>query len=288
MSCGPIHNPPVPFSTHLHSGIRDGTLVVINGTVLPSGDRFAVNFQCGTSGKDDIAFHLNPRFDGGVVVCNTKEHQNWGKEEIKRELPFHRGQPFEIRILVSSHDYKVSVNRKHFLEYHRRIPINRVNTLEINGCIRLACIDIQSQGHNQFPAANYVIPYQTNIHGGLSPSKVIVIRGTVSGHPKRFHVNLKFSGGTALHFNPRFDERAIVRNSFLNNSWGKEERQLPSSGMCFAPGQSFVLEIICEPHHFKVNANGNHVCNFNHRVPNLKHIDTLQIEGDVVLQHVQV
>ncbi|XP_075053828.1 uncharacterized protein LOC142139866 [Mixophyes fleayi] len=312
MSYGPIHNPPVPFSTHFHSGICDGTLVVINGTVLPSGDRFAVNFQCGSSGKDDIAFHLNPRFDGGVVVCNTKEHQNWGKEENKHELPFHRGQAFEIRILVTSHDYKVSVNRNHFLEYHHRIPIHRVNTLEINGCITLACIDIQSQGGffppqpfgaafgaaqmhnpNQFPSAqfqapNYVIPYQTNIYGGLFPSKVIVIRGTVSGHPKRFHVNLKFSGGTALHFNPRFDECTIVRNSFLNNSWGKEERQMPSCGMCFASGQSFVLEIICEPHHFKVNVNGNHVCNFNHRVPNLQHIDTLQIEGDVVLQHVQV
>ncbi|CAI9610147.1 unnamed protein product, partial [Staurois parvus] len=104
----------------------------------------------------------------------------------------------------------------------------------------------------------------------------------------RFHVNLRFSGGIAFHFNPRFDENTIVRNSKLNNScWGKEERQMPC-GMCFSAGQSFVIEIVCEHHAFRVNVNGNHVCNYNHRVPHLNQINTLQIEGDVVLQHVQI
>lgn len=55
----------------------------------------------------------------------------------------------------------------------------------------------------------------------------------------RFHINLKFHGGTAFQFNPRFDENVIVRNSHLNNSCGKEERQLPNFGMCFCPGQNF-------------------------------------------------
>ncbi|KAM9320053.1 galectin-9-like [Gastrophryne carolinensis] len=355
MSCGPVYSPPVPFTTHFHGGLKDGTLVVISGSVQHSGDRFAVNFQCGP----DIAFHFNPRFDGSLVVCNTKEHQNWGKEERKNELPFHRGHPFELRILVTHHDYKVSVNRNHFLEYHHRIPFHRVQNLEINGCVSLSCVDIQAQGKppylpptspaesrclpiplqglhlaancklqhalqqrltfigggfpqqpfpgghmqnpafppqlpgcypNQFPGGhcNYTLPYETKIHGGLFPNKSIVIRGTVSGHPKRFHINLKFHGGTAFHFNPRFDERTIVRNSKLNNSWGSEERQMPSCGMCFAPGQSFVIEITAEHHAFRVNVNGSHVCNFNYRVPHLQQIDTLQIDGDIVLQHVQI
>uniref|UniRef100_A0A8C5PL65 Galectin n=1 Tax=Leptobrachium leishanense TaxID=445787 RepID=A0A8C5PL65_9ANUR len=308
MSFGPIYNPPVPFTTPLHHGLNDGTLLVISGTVNHSGERFALNLQCGPGANDDIAFHFNPRFDGGNVVCNTKERQNWGKEENKHEMPFHRGQPFEIRILVSNHNYKVSVNRNHLLEFKHRVPIQRVNTLNISGCVSLANVDIQAQGAGfppqQFPSAqtfnpgqfpgaptqfaNYAIPYQTNIHGGLFPSKTIVIRGTVSGNPKRFHINLKSSGGTAFHFNPRFDEKTIVRNSHLNNSWGKEERQLSGHGMCFAPGQSFVIEIICEHHAFKVKVNGNHVCDFNHRVQNLQQIDTIQIEGDVTLQHVQI
>ncbi|XP_044141057.1 galectin-9 [Bufo gargarizans] len=316
MSHGPVYNPPVPFSTHFHGGLNDGTMVVISGTVPHSGDRFSVNFQCGAGESDDIAFHFNPRFDGGLLVCNTKQSNSWGKEERKNELPFHRGHPFEIRILVSHHDYKVSVNRQHFLEYCHRIPLPRVNTLTVKGCVTLTCVDIQGGGHIHagaqmqnpvfppqlgFPTSagfhpgpfnpheNYAVPYQTNIYGGLFPSKVIVVRGTVNAHhPKRFHINLKFSGGTAFHFNPRFDEQTIVRNSCLNSSWGKEERQIPSCGMGFAPGQSFVIEIFCEHNHFRVNVNGIHVCNFNHRVPHLQQIDTLQIEGDVVLQHVQI
>ncbi|XP_053310939.1 galectin-9-like [Spea bombifrons] len=329
MSFGAIYNPPVPFTTPFPNGLSDGSLVVITGTVLPSGDRFAVNFQCGPKENDDIAFHFNPRFiDGGIVVCNTKEHQSWGREENKREMPFHKGQPFEIRVLATHHSYKVSVNRNHFLEYNHRTPLHKVKILNICGSVSLTSVDIQAQGagfpgqqfppgqmHNpvypqhpgfapqQFPggpafnpgfpsapmqSANYTMPYQTNIYGGLFPSKTIVIRGTVNGHPKRFHINLKFSGGTALHFNPRFDENTIVRNSFLNNSWGKEERHLPGHGMCFAPGQSFVIEIVSDHHAFRVNANGHHVCDFQHRVHNLQQIDTLQIEGDVVLQHVQI
>ncbi|XP_069828565.1 galectin-9-like [Dendropsophus ebraccatus] len=334
MSYGPFYNPPVPFVTQLYNGAYDGLQVVVSGMVLQSGERFAVNFQCGQGGNDDIAFHFNPRFDGSYIVCNTMEHKNWGKEERKHELPFHRGQPFEIRILVTNHEYKVSVNRNHFLEYHHRIPLQRVNTISINGCISLTSVEIQGQGgghhhHHfpsdqmqnpayppqpgfpgqpgyspqfpqgagcnqppfnpgQFPTANYAIPYQTNIYGGLFPSKVIVIRGAVAAHhPKRFHVNLRFGGGIAFHFNPRFDEQTIVRNSCLNDSWGSEERQL-NCGMCFAPGQNFVIEIVCEHHHFRVNVNGNHVCNYNHRVPHLQQIDTLQVDGDVVLQHVQI
>uniref|UniRef100_A0A6I8S0A5 Galectin n=1 Tax=Xenopus tropicalis TaxID=8364 RepID=A0A6I8S0A5_XENTR len=311
-SFNPFSTPPVPFTLPLSHGLHDGFLVVISGVVCPSGDRFNINFQCGHSSNDDVAFHFNPRFiDGGIVVCNTKERNSWGREENKREMPFHRHQPFEIRILVSNHSYNVSVNRNHFVEYHHRIPIQRVNTLTIGGCVNLTCVHVQQQGGGfppqhfpgaptfsphqpgylpqQFPpgGAFNAIPYQTKIHGGFFPSKMIAVRGTVPAHPKRFHLNLKFHGGTALHFNPRFDEHTIVRNSHLNGSWGKEERNLPS-GMVFSPGQSFVIEIRCEQHAFKVHVNGAHICDFNHRVHSLQQIDTLQIEGDVVLQHVQV
>ncbi|KAM4701819.1 galectin-9-like [Discoglossus pictus] len=331
----PIYNPPVPFIHALGHGFGDGTMVVISGTVQHSGDRFNVNFQCGPSPNDDVAFHFNPRFNDRVVVWNTREHNNWGKEENKHEMPFQRGQPFEIRILVKSHSYMVSVSRNHFHEYHHRIPLHRVNTLSIAGSISLTSVDIQVQGGagfptqqfppgnmynpgfpgqpafppqpcfppqqfppgpgypNQYPSAqcqtaSYAVPYETSIYGGLFPSKTIVVNGAVNGHPKRFHINLKFPGGTAFHLNPRFEEHTVVRNSFLNNAWGKEERQLPGCGMLFAPGQSFIIEIICEQHAFKVKVNGQHMFDYHHRVHNLQQIDTLQIEGDVVLQHVQI
>ncbi|CAJ0968721.1 unnamed protein product [Ranitomeya imitator] len=247
---------PVPFCTSFHRGISDGTVVIINGSILPTADRLAVNFQCGPCDTDDIAFHFNPRFDQKTVVCNTMQNKNWGTEEVKSELPFYWGLPFELRILVTSLNYKVSVNGLHYLEYRHRISLQRVNTLIIGGPLCLTSVEIQPQGP---PPCN----------------------------PCPFHIDLNFCGGIAFHFNPRFNEKTIVRNSMLNNSWGKEELELHCGGFCFAPGQSFVIEIICEHHHFRVNVNGNHVCNFNYRVPNLQQINSLGIGGDVVLQHVQ-
>ncbi len=49
---------------------------------------------------NDIAFHLNPRFNEGgrqVIVRNSMIRNQWGKEE--RELPsfpFVPGKPFEV------------------------------------------------------------------------------------------------------------------------------------------------------------------------------------------------
>ncbi|KAG9468227.1 hypothetical protein GDO78_023184 [Eleutherodactylus coqui] len=167
----------------------------------------------------------------------------------------------------------VSVNRRHFLQYRHRIPVHRVNTLTVTGCISLTSIEILAQGDIlslQLPTLLFTqtVPFQTDIYGGLFPNKRIIIKGAVINHANRFHASLKFSGGIAFYFNPRFDEHSIIRNSFVHNSWGREERQLPICGI--------------------VVVNGNHLCNFNHRMPRLQQIDSLLIEGDVVLQHVQV
>ncbi|XP_075446126.1 galectin-9-like isoform X1 [Ascaphus truei] len=151
----PIYNPPVPFTTSFHNGLCDGAMVIINGTVLPSGDRFSVNFQCGGSSNDDIALHFNPRFlDGGYVVCNSKERNSWGKEENKREMPFHKGQPFEIKILIKCNSYMVSVNGNHFMEFCHRIPLNRVNTMAVDGSVGLTCVNVQAQGA-AFPSPQF-------------------------------------------------------------------------------------------------------------------------------------
>ncbi|NXX87433.1 LEG5 protein, partial [Urocolius indicus] len=57
----------------------------------------------------------------------------------------------------------------------------------------------------------------------------------------RFHVNLRAgaAGDVLLHFNPRFGEGAVVRNSQLGGSWGHEERDLPPGPSPFQRGQYF-------------------------------------------------
>ncbi|XP_042298135.1 galectin-5-like [Sceloporus undulatus] len=131
------------------------------------------------------------------------------------------------------------------------------------------------------------MPYRNQIFGGLFPSRSITLSGMVPPNATRFHINLKAGNTTALHINPRFNENVIVRNSKLNNCWGSEDRHLPI-GMPLSRGQAFSIWILCETQCFKVAVNGQHLFDYNHRFPNLRQIDQLEVEGDVTLSGVQI
>uniref|UniRef100_A0A674JIY5 Galectin n=1 Tax=Terrapene triunguis TaxID=2587831 RepID=A0A674JIY5_9SAUR len=103
----------------------------LHDNVIPPLSACFPNFQCGSCPSPDVAFHFNPRFEeGGCVVCNTQERQNWGREERKDEMPFLKGHPFEIRVL-------------HFVEYKHRIPLSKVNYLSVSGGVDVAIISFQ-------------------------------------------------------------------------------------------------------------------------------------------------
>uniref|UniRef100_A0A8C8TP82 Galectin n=1 Tax=Peromyscus maniculatus bairdii TaxID=230844 RepID=A0A8C8TP82_PERMB len=137
-----------------------------------------------------------------------------------------------------------------------------------------------------YPNMSYPIPLFTSIPNGLYPSKSIIISGTVLPDAQRFHINLRSGMDIAFHLNPRFNEKAVVRNTQINNSWGPEERELPGN-MPFTRGQSFSVWILCEVQAFKVAVNGQHLCEYYHRLKNLPDINSLEVAGDVLLTHVQ-
>ncbi|XP_057571585.1 galectin-9 isoform X2 [Hippopotamus amphibius kiboko] len=314
----PYINPAVPFTGVIQGGLQDGLQITINGTVLYSnGNRFAVNFQTGYN-DNDIAFHFNPRFEnGGYVVCNTKQRGSWGPEERKMQIPFQRGNPFELCFLVQSSEFKVTVNRNLFMQYAHRVPFHCVNTICITGAVQLSSISFQPPGIWQansapmtqtiihtmqstpgqmfpnpmippmaYPNPTYPIPFFTSIPGGLYPSKSIIVSGTILPSARRFYINLRSGNDIAFHLNPRFDENAVVRNTQINSSWGSEERSLPRK-MPFFPGQSFSVWIMCEGHCLKVAVDGQHLCEYYHRLKNLPAINNLEVGGDIQLSHVQ-
>ena len=53
-----------------------------------------INLRCG----NDIAFHLNPRFNQNTLVQNTQINGSWGPEEtcLPQAMPFYRGQGFSV------------------------------------------------------------------------------------------------------------------------------------------------------------------------------------------------
>lgn len=103
----------------------------------------------------------------------------------------------------------------------------------------------------------------------------------------------------------------MVRNSYVNGSWGSEERKLAYNP--FGPGQFFdvslgvpflpptdpgpagshlfsplQLSIRCGMDRFKVFANGQHLFDFSHRFQAFQRVDMLEIKGDVTLSYVQI
>nr|AGH06131.1 galectin [Tegillarca granosa] len=135
---------------------------------------------------------------------------------------------------------------------------------------------------------NPPIPYIGGIPGGLKDGTKIVIHGQVAHHQHQFTVNLACGtnleprSDTALHFNVRFHENCVVRNSLQHGSWEGEERH---GGLPFQRGMPFEIRIIAQHNQYKIKVNGNDFAHFNHRIP--KHrVNTLTIEGDVFISSI--
>nr|XP_028597906.1 galectin-4 [Podarcis muralis] len=319
----PTYNPPLPHTQPVPGGLRPGMSIYVAGMVPQHTKRFSLNFVCGMNDGADIALHFNPRFDGkDKVVLNTFQGGKWGKEE-HHSMPLQKGSHFEVIIVVNPDGYQILVNRNPFCTFGHRIPPERVQAVQANGDLELQSVTTIGGGAmmggggmpgmpgmpgQQYPPmgmpgmmpaypspnlpvmnapASYhpQVPYRGNLAGGLGSKRTVVLRGFIPAHAKQFRINFKAGPDTVLHINPRMNERAVVRNSFLNGQWGREERELSVNP--FQAGQYFDLSIRCGNQRFKVFANGQPLFNYNHRYQNFQRIDTLEIDGDVELSYIQ-
>ncbi|NP_001135558.1 galectin-8 [Xenopus tropicalis] len=305
-----ILNPVVPYVGTIFGGLEPGQMVVVHGTVHSDADRFQIDFQCGSSihPRSDVAFHFNPRFKGsGHIVCNTLQNEKWGWEEKTYHLPFTKGQPFEVIFLVFHHKFQVSSNGKNLLVYKHRIGLEKVDTLGISGKVKINSIGFLSQptilgsqptsfavnsiegnqGRSE-KLLTFSVPYTGCLPSALIPGKTVVIKGEVHKYAKRFAIDLKPHGSKdiALHLNPRIKEKVFVRNTYLCESWGEEERHLLDFPFC--PEMYFEILIFCELQQFKVAVNGVHQLEYKHRFKDLNKINEVSVNGDVELHDVRI
>ncbi|XP_005602719.1 galectin-8 isoform X2 [Equus przewalskii] len=295
-----ISNPIIPYVGTIPEQLEPGTLIVVRGHVPNDSDRFQVDLQCGSSVKPraDVAFHFNPRFKrSNCIVCNTLKNEKWGWEEITYDMPFKKERSFEIVFMVLKDKFQVAVNGKHILLYAHRISPEKIDTLGISGKVNIHSVGFSFSSDLRSTQASTLelteisrentLPFVARLNSSMGPGRTIVVKGEVNTNAKSFNVDLKSgkSKDIALHLNPRLNIKAFVRNSFLQESWGEEERNITS--FPFSPGMYFEMIIYCDVREFKVAVNGVHSLEYKHRFKELSSIDMLEIDGDIHLLEVR-
>ncbi|KAL5008481.1 hypothetical protein ScPMuIL_014062 [Solemya velum] len=87
----------------------------------------------------------------------------------------------------------------------------------------------------------------------LIERQIIVLHGCIATHPERFAINLICGSkgdkdkDIAFHFNARFDENCIVRNSMVNKKWGQRNAE----EAFLSKGVPFNISIHVFPDHFQ-------------------------------------
>ncbi|XP_040267613.1 galectin-related protein-like [Bufo bufo] len=131
--------------------------------------------------------------------------------------------------------------------------------------------------------------YVGDIKGGMKPAMKITIMGVVDVRPKSFTVSLLCSPedaeeDVALLLTVNFQDRSIIRNAKFAGIWVAEEKKIPY--FPFTPGNNFKMEILCEHQQMRVLLDGQGLCDFTHRVPQLKAVTGLRVTGDIKLTKV--
>ncbi|XP_046657821.1 galectin-4-like isoform X1 [Daphnia pulicaria] len=138
---------------------------------------------------------------------------------------------------------------------------------------------------------NPVIPCVMSLPGGhLQQGNLIVIHGQPTYNSNRFCVSLvcgqqRELGDIAFQLTSHFDTSWVIRNSKLNKEWGVEEGTTTHK-FPFKRLQPFKIEIFTSPSSYLITVDGNHHCEYIHRV-SYSEANTLQITGDVQVSMIE-
>uniref|UniRef100_A0A8D2D5S9 Galectin n=1 Tax=Sciurus vulgaris TaxID=55149 RepID=A0A8D2D5S9_SCIVU len=287
-----IYNPMIPYVGTISEQLDPGSLIVIRGHVPSDADRFQVDLQCGSSIKPraDVAFHFNPRFKKtNCIVCNTLINEKWGWEEITYDMPFKKEKSFEIVIMVLKDKFQVQKSGISQLPSNREGDISKIVPKTVYTKSRDSTVNPTLTSTKILPTNSFskTLPFEARLNSPMGPGRTVVVKGEVHTDAKGFNVDLVSgkSRDIALHLNPRLNIKAFVRNSFLQEAWGEEERNITC--FPFSPGMYFEMIIYCDVREFKVAINGVHSLEYKHRFKELGRIDMLAIDGDIHLLEVR-
>ncbi|XP_067682732.1 galectin-9-like [Haliotis asinina] len=134
------------------------------------------------------------------------------------------------------------------------------------------------------------IPYVQPIQGGLRNGQMVIVEGSCGHDQNEFSINLSKNPhvpklrDTVFHFNVRFKQNAVVRNTQEGDDWGPEETE---GEMPLAKGAPFKISILAETYRYQIYVNDYHFANYRHRIP-MKCVEYLIITGQVHVTLVKI
>ncbi|XP_032796210.2 galectin-4 isoform X1 [Daphnia magna] len=133
-----VTNPPIPFASLINGPLAVGNEIQVHGQVKPYPNRFHINLQqgCQTYPSPTIAFHFNPRYEGGnrVIVMNSLLGGQWGSEQrIATGRHLAPGTTFVLSIKRQAYNFDILVNGTRIANYAHRIGADIIDSVSIDG-----------------------------------------------------------------------------------------------------------------------------------------------------------
>ncbi|CAJ0580618.1 unnamed protein product, partial [Mesorhabditis spiculigera] len=257
MAAPPHDGPyPVPYTTKMTSPYQEGQTIQLRGKINPDAKSVEFNLLRGHSDLPaaEAILHLKFKFDDGKIVLNSYQGGTWGKEE-KESLHLKAGDDYDLRVRALADHFEVRLNGVKVHDYKHRVPFTMSEYFQVKGDCTLT--------HVNWGGRVYTLPWETGFANQASMPAGQKIN--LYAVPKGDRWNLDFiarNGDILFHWNPRFNEKAIVRNSQKAGTWGNEEREGPFP---FKKEHGNEITIINEPYSIQVIVDGHQIGTFQHR-----------------------
>jgi hypothetical protein len=267
---------PMPYLSRLQGSIKPGQCIFLKGAVTGS-TRFDVTLNAGPNvagaARDDIGLCLSARIDEGKFVMNSFKNGEWGKEE-KHKLSLKQGDDFDIRIRALEDAFEIWCNGKEVTKFDYRLALKKVNHIYLVGEMDL--------NRCAWEGRYYPVPFQTALPpGAVAPGKRLYIAAALDKKAEQFSISLKCVNDAIFHFNPRFKDKKVIRNTCRGGTWDDVEEK--DGEFPFSKDKAFDVAIDCEPEQYRVYVDGEEFCTYAHRLPPAS-ADNMVIEGDVEIQ----
>ncbi|KAL2078950.1 hypothetical protein ACEWY4_024694 [Coilia grayii] len=114
--------------------LKQNDKLTVRGYIHRTAERFHINL-----GEDDenLALHIDVRFDQGSTVLNTKKDGQWNPVEIRGENDFKQGSRFELTIKHNVDEFEVSLPQGKTMTISNRLSMGTIKMISIGGDINI-------------------------------------------------------------------------------------------------------------------------------------------------------